>query len=280
MKIQATSISRRDALRRFTFLPASLMLGKLAPAIGNGAAPVPLLPVRDFASLKANIMAFSLRAMPKGPSSMAVLGELERIREIYDNGYLDTQRADGMFLADDYPLSVGSDEPKLLERLLINQRVFISHSIYLGHVPRYRYGYLSDLLANPERNVVRFLESMNWKHTWTMGNVDMAVAYALLSQWRTFGDERAKRALKVWIKWHSENADAEIGFWDPAKTRNLHSVMAGGAHQLGIHFMLGLEIPYPDRMVDTALSLQNNIGMFGWRMIPRTIRAISTGSLP
>jgi hypothetical protein len=257
-------ISRRAVLRSLFLVPASLTIGKASLPAAPNSGTSSLMPVTDFQTLKANVMAFCLRERPLGPASMAVLGELDKAREIYDDGYLSFQRSDGMFLSKDYAFDLWDSEPRLLERLLIHQRTFIGHSVFLGHVPEYQYAYLESMLVDPEKGIPRFLDSMNWKFPWTMGNVDMVLAYVLHSQWRTFGDERAKLALDAWIKWHCEHADPKIGFWDPAGTGNLHSVMAGGAHQLGIHFMFNLDVPYPDRMVDTALGLQNNIGMFAW----------------
>jgi hypothetical protein len=235
-----------------------------SPQIHVGPGDKVIYPITDFDSLKANVLSHYLRTQPLAPTALAILGELEQIRQLYGTDYLGKQRPDGMYLSENYKFNLQDAEPKLLERFLIQQRTFIGHAVLMGHVPRFPFTYLEKLIQHPQKAMRHFLDTMNWQHPWTMGNIGMATAYSLIAQWRTFADGKAKAALDVWLQWHREKADPEIGFWDLAKTGNRHSVMAGGAHQLGIFFMLNQEVPFPEQMVDTTLALQNRIGLFGW----------------
>lgn len=214
--------------------------------------------IKDFATLKQNVMKFSAR---KGPNiaALSVLGEIEQCRNTMSAGFLAQQAPSGWLRTID-ALVIGGEGYRPFHEMMIKQREKISECIHLKQVPKHRLRYL-DPLMNP-RAMRMWIETQDWRFPWAVGNIDMDTAFALAFEWKVMGNAKAQEALAAWFDWHDRNFDPKTGFWDFARTGRLRDCMAGAMHQFGIYFMFNRDLRYPEQAADATVALQEPTGLF------------------
>lgn len=215
--------------------------------------------IRDFASLKQNVMKY---AAVKGPSVavMSIMGDIEHYRQTIKVPWLAQQSPLGWLRNVDSLVIKGPGYMPFHE-MMIRQRDRIAECVHLKLVPANRFKYMDALTANPAA-MVTWIETLDWKFPWGVGNIDMDTAYALAFDWKVMRNERAHDALVTWFDWHDKHFDSKTGYWDFGNTGELRNCMAGAMHQYGMYFMLGKELKYVERAVDATLSLQEPTGLF------------------
>ena len=257
----STQTTRRTVLAGMAAATAGAQTRKSAP---SAAQQLPSTwtwdrSIRDFATLKQNVLKFAAR---KGPSTSALslMGDIEQARKTATTSFLSQQAPSGWLRNIDSLVLKGAGHMPFHE-LMIRQRERISECVHLKLTPPHRFRYLDPLMANPKA-IVTWIETQDWRYPWAVGNIDMDTAYALAFEWKVMGNERAYQTLVTWFDWHDKHFDAKTGYWDFANTGELRNCMAGAMHQYGIYFMFNHDLKYPERAADATLALQEPTGLF------------------
>lgn len=106
-----------------------------------------------------------------------------------------------------------------------------------------------------------WLTGLDWKNPWLVSNLDMFVGNFLL-QWHAFDpkEERIRRAVQIYFKWHDLQQDHFTGFW--GEKNDLLNAMAGAYH-IYLHYdFLKRPIQHVEKIVDATLSLVCRDGLF------------------
>ena len=99
------------------------------------------------------------------------------------------------------------------------------------------------------------LDGLDWENNpWPMSHQGAGVYAALVN---------AREETPEWVRWYFdwmwENADPETGFWRAGVTRRcpLYNYMAGGFHYLFNHEHARMPLRYPERVIDSCLTMAN-----------------------
>jgi hypothetical protein len=215
--------------------------------------------IKDFASLKQNVMKLAAR---KGPSTpvLSILGDVEQCRKNTAGEFLSQQAPSGWLRTIDSLVLKGQGFLPFQD-MMIRQRDRISECVHLKKAPRYRFRYMDSIMASAGA-MRTWIETQDWTYPWGVGNIDMDTAYAMAFDWKVMGNRRAHDALAVWFDWHDRHIDPKSGFWDFGRTGEKLNCMAGAMHQFAIYFMFNHELPYHEQAVDATAALQQPTGLF------------------
>jgi hypothetical protein len=107
-----------------------------------------------------------------------------------------------------------------------------------------------------------WLDRRDLKAAWLEGN-NLLFAGQLLIYLRDVEQlPEAREALEVWFNWLARHVDPHTGLWGLAEGASRLDAMCGGYHQLLVYYHEQRPILYPQRLVDTVLSLQHPDGGF------------------
>jgi hypothetical protein len=107
-----------------------------------------------------------------------------------------------------------------------------------------------------------WLEQLDWSDPWKESNWVMFVATALYIVWQWEGNASALRALHCLLDWLDAHQDPGTGFWGVQDGDSLLHAMAATYHFLPFYCSLGRPIHFPERMIESTLSLQQGDGLF------------------
>lgn len=130
----------------------------------------------------------------------------------------------------------------------------------LGGKPEYPLEYAKPYLSIPYLR--EWLEGLEWSHPWRESNLVMFIATALYVTWQWQGERGALSALHGLLDWLDEHQDPETGFWGVAEGASLHDAMAGAYHFLPYYLSVGRPLHFPEKMIESTLSLQQPDGLF------------------
>jgi hypothetical protein len=130
----------------------------------------------------------------------------------------------------------------------------------LGATPRYRLSVLDETLARPD-GVARELDRAPWaRNPSNAGNRAMFLG-SLLWAAADAGDDRARRGLDDWFRWHDSRVRPS-GFWGVNHLADGWLGLHGAAHQYVLYAFVNRTPPRIDAAARTALSLQEEDGRF------------------
>ncbi len=107
-----------------------------------------------------------------------------------------------------------------------------------------------------------WLEGLDWSNPWRESNWVMFIAASLYVKWQWEDSHAAWAALHRLLDWLDTHQDPETGFWGVGQGASLLHAMAGAYHFLPFYFCLGRSPHYPERMIESTLSLQQPDGLF------------------
>jgi hypothetical protein len=175
---------------------------------------------------------------------------------------LDAQDRDTGLFAD--PLFSRHDlEPTSLgEDYLVHQTNYFALNALdaLEGRPHYPLRFVEPYLSIPDLR--EWLDGLDWSKPWRESNMVMFTATALYVTWQWQGEGRALSALLGLLDWLDEHQDPETGFWGLEEGASLQDAMAGAYHFLPYYFCVGRPLHFPEKMIESTLSLQQPDGLF------------------
>ena len=130
----------------------------------------------------------------------------------------------------------------------------------LGHKPQCPLRF-----ADPFRDreyLEDWLEGLDWSDPWKESNWVMFIAAALYAMWQWEGEPAVAHALHALLDWLDGHQDPGTGFWGLQDGASLLDSMAAAYHFLPFYFCMGRALHYPERMIESTLSLQQPDGLF------------------
>src|SRR3989338_11352774 len=205
-------------------------------------------------------------------SALAVmlLGLLEKIRDLPKaerqawGAYLNSfQRPNGFYSDEDISpknLIPGYTE----ERALFHRtrHVLFALSI-LGYRPKYEFQFLKEL--SKEYSLRKWMESQSLANYWDASNKMMDLGLFLDYEARVLGNREARKAIHTILDICDQNTNPKTGYHDAGKSE-LRNAMAGAMHLYPLYFLCGRKSKYPEKVIDTTLSLQQADGLFGYEV--------------
>jgi hypothetical protein len=215
---------------------------------------------RFSADNKPNLIGSALAVM-----LTALLGLNESLTEQEKNDWADYlnsfQRKDGFFEDEDI-----SDENRVSgytkERALFHRTRHVLFALAtLGYKPKNDFLFLEDKMKPGAMK--KWMDELDLSDFWDASNKIMDLALFLSYEALANESSDAKRALDVLIDICDENTDAKTGYQDAGKSER-RNAMAGAMHIYPVYFMWRREPKYPERVLETTLSLQQSDGFFAY----------------
>lgn len=201
-------------------------------------------------------------------SSLAVmlLGLLDSIKSLKSKekenwaAYLNSfQREDGFFSDEDI------EEKNLMpgytkERALFHRTRHVLFALTtLGYKPKYRFHFLENFLT--PSLVKQWMKIQDLTNYWDVSNKMMDLC--LFLDYEANINKKADRAIDIILECCDDNTHPETGYHDQGKS-DLRNAMAGAMHLYPIYFLKGRRPHYPEKVIQTTLSLQQKDGLFGY----------------
>ena len=147
------------------------------------------------------------------------------------------------------------------EDLLWHGSTFIIGAMHvLGGKPRYPF-YIVSEYKNPGK-MEEWIEGLNWDNPWKAGNWTYDMGCIMGSDYEITGDKKNLSAMDEFFSWHDKNTDENTGWWNPNGESPLYMQQFGGYHSLMVYWMFGREVPDPEKMILSSLSLQSDNGSY------------------
>lgn len=108
----------------------------------------------------------------------------------------------------------------------------------------------------------RWIRGLPWNDPWKAGNWTYDMGCLMGTDYLTTGDKRNLAAMDEFFEWHDKNTDGESGWWNPSGASGQHKEVFGGYHTLMVYWMYGRDVPDPEKMIMSALSLQCENGSY------------------
>ncbi len=99
-------------------------------------------------------------------------------------------------------------------------------------------------------------------NAWLEGNNLLFAGHLLIHLRDHERHPHANAALSLWFDWLDERVDPGAGLWGTQHGAPVHQALYGGYHQLLVYYHEDRSILYPERLVDSALSIQGPDGGF------------------
>ncbi len=107
-----------------------------------------------------------------------------------------------------------------------------------------------------------WLEGLDWTNPWKVGNWTYDMGCIIGSDYEITGDKKNLKTINEFFYWHDTNTDNESGWWNPSGEAPLYMQQFGGYHSLMVYWMFGREVPDPEKMIMSSLSLQSENGSY------------------
>ncbi|MBD3229242.1 MAG: hypothetical protein GF329_13750 [Candidatus Lokiarchaeota archaeon] len=134
----------------------------------------------------------------------------------------------------------------------------------LGGKPKHKLKFLDKL--NTREKVEKWLKGIEWGLLfWSGSHRGGGVAAYIL----TTGEIPNKRFFRWYFNWLDQEADPKVGFWRRSwlhrifKNRLTRNELGGSIHFYWIYQFMDHPIPYPEKVIDSTLKLQNELGLWG-----------------
>ncbi len=112
-----------------------------------------------------------------------------------------------------------------------------------------------------EEFLTHWLTTLAWKDPWLVSNSVMFILKFLIFEHEHRGAECLPFAGFI-LDWLDRNQDPVTGFWNIAGTADLHNQLAAAYHFLFYYDYLSRPLHYCKQMIDSALALQFDTGLF------------------
>ena len=107
-----------------------------------------------------------------------------------------------------------------------------------------------------------WLDARNWTNSWLEGN-NLLFTGQILIYLRDFEKvDGADESLALFFNWLDQHVDPKTGMWGTDGFCSPFIAMCGAYHQLLVYYHENRPVLYPERIVDTILSLQHYDGGF------------------
>lgn len=147
------------------------------------------------------------------------------------------------------------------EDLLWHGATFIIGAMHvLGGRPLHPFSVINQYKEPGEME--KWLENLDWTSPWKAGNWTYDMGCIIGSDFEITGDKRNKTAMDEFFEWHNLNTDHETGWWNPKGNAPLFSQQFGGYHSLMVYWMFDKEVPDPEKMIKSSISLQSSNGSY------------------
>lgn len=130
----------------------------------------------------------------------------------------------------------------------------------LGDRSAYPAAFLEDL-KSPDR-IVSWLEERNWRNPWLESNNIMFAALFLLQEADALHGDANGAILEAMFRWLDDHQNPVTGYWDLGRGSSLLNAMAGAFHLYFLYLITGRRVQYPERILESTLSLQQPDGLF------------------
>jgi hypothetical protein len=162
--------------------------------------------------------------------------------------------------------------PEIVDSELLNPRYDWSHVTshltahvlpalqLLGSKPKYPLKFAHNFLD--KEFLEAWLKKIDWHNAWTEGNNLLFVVKFLLYLRDFEGCEKADQALDYYFSWLDEWIDPNTGIWGTNGYCNLRYAIFGGYHQLLVYYYCNRKLLYPERLIDSTLTIQHPDGGF------------------
>jgi hypothetical protein len=107
-----------------------------------------------------------------------------------------------------------------------------------------------------------WLDKREWPEAWLEGNNLLFVGQFLVHLRDVEGIRGAQLALNLYFEWLNGKQDPKTGLWGSNGYCSIPKALYGGYHQLLLYYHEDRSVNYPERLIDSALSLQNEDGGF------------------
>ena len=171
------------------------------------------------------------------------------------------QRDDGFF--EDEDISDANRLPGYTkERALFHRTRHVLFALAtLGYKPRQHFSFLDGMLNI--KSLRNWMDSLDLSNFWDASNKIMDLAIFLTYEAKSNGNQKAVEAINVLLDICDKNTNPDTGYQDAGKSE-IRNAMAGAMHIFPIFFMWQRNPRFPERIVETTLSLQQEDGLFGY----------------
>jgi len=107
-----------------------------------------------------------------------------------------------------------------------------------------------------------WLEGLDWTNPWKAGNFTYDMGCIIGADYEVTGNTKNINTMNEYFHWHDNNTDIETGWWNPTGESPLFMQQFGGYHSLMVYWMFGREVPDPEKMIMSSLSLQSENGSY------------------
>ena len=107
-----------------------------------------------------------------------------------------------------------------------------------------------------------WLTGRDWRQAWLEGNKLLCLGQLLVYLRDKEHLVDAQRALDYYFDWLDARVDSATGLWGTNGYCDTYTALYGAAHQLIVYYACGRPVKFPNKIVDTVLSLQQNDGSF------------------
>lgn len=108
----------------------------------------------------------------------------------------------------------------------------------------------------------RWLEQRDWKDAWLEGNNLLFILQFLVHLRDRENLPEAQESLDMVFNWLDMNVDPKTGLWGTNGYCSTFVAMCGGYHQLLAYYHENKLMQYPERLIESTLSLQHSDGGF------------------
>ncbi len=147
------------------------------------------------------------------------------------------------------------------EDLLWHGSTFIIGAMHvLDGKPRHPFSLINEY--KKPGDMEKWLVGLGWDNPWKAGNRTYDMGCIMGSDYEITGDRTNLRAMDEFFEWHDANTDGNTGWWNPNGDSPLYMQQFGGYHSLMVYWMFDREVPDPEKMIMSSLSLQSANGSY------------------
>lgn len=124
----------------------------------------------------------------------------------------------------------------------------------LGERPKFELSFAKKFLDIS--TLKAWLSQRDWSEAWLEGN-NLLFVGQLLVYLHEAGVKEADPALELFMQWLDDQIDPETGLWGTNGFCDKYAAIYGGYHQLLLYYYLRRPLISPERLIDTAMSIQH-----------------------
>lgn len=213
----------------------------------SAIAPEPTVMSLCFAVLIMELLS----ALPESEDRMRIIARLTSLQEEETGFFLDPCLK---------PDDIESTSPGL--EYLVHQTTYFTLNALdaLDARPRHSLHFVEPYLQ--PGFFERWLCKLDWSNPWRESNRVMFIATVLYVKHYWENNPKALTALHTMLDWLDEHQDPETGLWGTREGSPLLHAVAGAYHLLPFYFCLNRPIRFYEKVLESALSLQQPDGLF------------------